>query len=126
MVDEKQVTNIMQCLKCSREEALDVIEKDRIIDGGGDPFPLTAEQIKETRKYRQAERKHTVYNFNQRQRKENPTKAEIIATVAKFLEEQGEIAVENLEITNKERQIAFSVGENKFEFTLVQKRAPKK
>jgi hypothetical protein len=33
---------------------------------------------------------------------------------------------EMVEITNKERQIAFKVGENDYEFTLVQKRKPKK
>ena len=33
--------------------------------------------------------------------------------------------VENLEITNKERQIAFKIGENSFEITLIQKRKPK-
>ena len=31
----------------------------------------------------------------------------------------------NVEIVNKERQIAFTVGENVFELTLVQKRKPK-
>jgi hypothetical protein len=30
-----------------------------------------------------------------------------------------------VEITNKERQIAFKIGENAYELTLVQKRKPK-
>ena len=34
-------------------------------------------------------------------------------------------ACENVEITNKERQIAFKIGENAYELTLVQKRKPK-
>jgi hypothetical protein len=34
-------------------------------------------------------------------------------------------ACENVEITNKERQIAFKIGENCYELTLVQKRKPK-
>jgi hypothetical protein len=37
-----------------------------------------------------------------------------------------EFATENVEITNKERQISFSIGDQKYELTLVQKRAPKK
>jgi hypothetical protein len=41
------------------------------------------------------------------------------------LSENSGFAVENAEITNKERQIAFQIGEDKFELTLVQKRKPK-
>ena len=69
----------------------------------------------------------TVYNWSTegKNRKENPTKAAIISEIATFLKEMSENACENVEITNKERQIAFSVGENAFELTLVQKRKPK-
>ena len=70
-------------------------------------------------------RKPTVYQFQKRERKANPTKGGIIAELAKFLEENSEFAVENVEITNKERQIAFKIGENAFELTLTQKRKPK-
>lgn len=69
----------------------------------------------------------TAYNFDTstKKRKENPTKANIIALLATFLMKNAEISAENVEITNKERQIAFSVGDNSFELTLVQKRKPK-
>ena len=70
-------------------------------------------------------RKRTAYNFSQRERKANPTKATIIAEMFKFLSENAEISAENLEILNKERQIGFKVGENSFEITLTQKRKPK-
>ena len=46
-------------------------------------------------------------------------------TLAKFLTETSENACEMVEITNKERQIAFKIGENAYELTLVQKRKPK-
>ena len=55
-----------------------------------------------------------------------PTKASLIAEIADFLQKNSENAIENCEITNKERQIAFKIGENSFELTLVQKRKPKK
>lgn len=71
-------------------------------------------------------RQTTVYNFSKRERKENPTKGSIIAEIAQFLKENSENACENVEITNKERQIAFKVGENDYEITLIQKRKPKK
>ena len=69
----------------------------------------------------------TAYNFDTtgKKRKENPTKANIIALLATILTENGDFCAENVQITNKERQIAFTVGENAFELTLVQKRKPK-
>ena len=75
-----------------------------------------------------AERKApTVYNWSTegKKRKENPTKAAIISEIATFLKEMSENACENVVITNKERQISFTIGENTYEFTLVQKRKPK-
>lgn len=68
----------------------------------------------------------TAYKFTQRQRKENATKAGIIAEIAEFLEKNSQFSVENLQITNKERQISFIIGGETYEFTLVQKRKPKK
>ena len=69
----------------------------------------------------------TAYNLDAtgKKKKENPTKANIIALLATILTENGDFCAENVEITNKERQIAFVVGENAFELTLVQKRKPK-
>lgn len=66
------------------------------------------------------------YKFTQRQRKPNATKGGIIAELADFLEKNSQFSVENVVITNKERQITFQIGENKFELTLVQKRTSKK
>lgn len=60
-----------------------------------------------------------------KKRKENPTKSAIISEIATFLAENSENACENVQITNAERQIAFTIGENSYEFTLVQKRKPK-
>jgi uncharacterized protein YutD len=58
-------------------------------------------------------------------RAENPTKSGIISEIAEYLKENCGFSCENVEITNKERQIAFKCGENSYEFTLVQKRKPK-
>ena len=59
-------------------------------------------------------------------REASPYKYTFIAELAQFLAENSENACENVEITNKERQIAFKIGENDYELTLVQKRKPKK
>lgn len=127
-MENSQVENIMRLLGCTKEEALDVIEQDKIIDKGGrTEFDFDKEKEKLAKKFCNVDthKKNTVYKWDTRKRKENPTKASIIAELAKFLKENSENAVENCEITNKERQIAFKIGENSFELTLVQKRKPK-
>ena len=127
MAIEPNVAKMMHLLNCSEAEARQVIEDDKRIDRGEKLFELTPEQQKISKQYtRTGTRKApTVYNFEPRKRKENPTKQSIIAELAKFLMEQSENACENVNITNKERQIAFSIGTNNYELTLVQKRAPK-
>ena len=125
---ETQKERIMKTLKISAEEADEILAYDKAVEQGKKtPYDLSKEQIKETRKYRQCDRKPTVYNFDtsKRQRKPNPTKGGIIAELADFLQKNCNFAIENCEIVNKERQIAFKCGENRFELTLVQKRPPK-
>ena len=123
---ESQRDKLMRVLKVSAQEADEIIAYDKAIDHGEKTeFDLTAEQEKETRKYRQADRKPTVYNFTKRERKPNATKEGLISELFDFLSKHSDFEITNCEITNKERQIAFSVGENNFELTLVQKR-PKK
>lgn len=125
---EDAIKRIMKGLKCSREEAESVYEYDRAVEHGEKTeFDLTPEQNKIAQKMtRTGTRKTpTTYSFSKRERKENATKGGIIAELATFLAENSDFSVENVEILNKERQIAFKIGENKFELTLVQKRAPK-
>ena len=125
----EQKQKIMSLLNCSEEEAEDVLKWDKVIDQGGrTPYDLSPEAEKEAKKYANSreKKKPAVYDFKKRERKANPTKGAIIAELAKFLAEMSENACENVEITNKERQIAFKIGENDYELTLVQKRKPKK
>lgn len=125
--DEIKKVNLMR-LGMTEKEALDVIDCDHEIDRGiAQEFDLDPEREKMAKKFANAttKKKPTVYDFKQRERKANPTKASIIAEIAKFLAEDSENACENVNITNKERQIAFRIGENDYEFTLVQKRKPK-
>jgi hypothetical protein len=121
---ESQKEKLVRLLGCSEAEADDIIASDKAIDKGEKvDFDLTPEQQKEVKKYRAVgTRKTDKTQPSERKRKENPTKATVIAEIAQFLEENG---YELVEITNKERQIAFKVGENAYELTLVQKRKPK-
>ena len=128
MAKETQKEKLMRVLKCSAEEAEEIIQADKAIDRGERmPFDLSKEEEKAAIKYANTgeRKKPTVYDFKPRERKANPTKGSIIAEIAKFLTENSENACENVEITNKERQIAFSISGNRYELTLVQKRNPK-
>ena len=128
---EKSQIAAMRGLGFTEEEIADVLKCDEQIDKGVKLFELSPEQEKASKKARNAGTRKAppVYQLDntggKRSRKENPTKAGIIAELAKFLTETSENACENVEITNKERQIAFKIGENCYEFTLVQKRKPK-
>lgn len=125
----ERVKEIMRLLDCTEEEALDVIRTDEIIDKGGRTeydLPI-AEEKAALKMGRVDERKaKSADNKRGKVRAENPTKSGIIAEIAEFLTEKSQFACENVEITNKERQIAFKIGENAYEITLVQKRKPKK
>lgn len=113
------------------EELAELEKYDRMIDKGEKvPFDLTPEQEKIAKSYTitgtRDTKKSDKSQKTERKRKENPTKGSIIAEIAKFLQKMSENACENVEIVNKERQIAFTIGENSYELTLVQKRKPKK
>lgn len=133
----------MKKLGYSDEEIQQMLADDKAVDRGESmEWDLTPEEHKKAMKYanstekkvktaekaeKSAKKGATAYNFDAstKKKKENPTKANIIALLATILTENGDFSAENVEITNKERQIAFVVGENAFELTLVQKRKPK-
>ena len=125
----EKVKEIMRLLDCTEEEALDVIRTDEIIDKGGrTEYDLPIAEEKAALKIGRIDERKAKSADNKRGkvRAENPTKSGIISEIAEFLTEKSQFACENIEITNKERQIAFKIGENAYEITLVQKRKPKK
>ena len=111
---EMRLSRIQEGLNCSREEAEEVLEYDIQVEktSSGLEYDLTKEQNKVAQSFAKigSRKTPTVYDFKQRARKENPTKASIIEEIAKFLIENSENACENVVITNKERQIAFSIA----------------
>ena len=58
-------------------------------------------------------------------RKPDEKKRMLIAGMAKYIAE-AYAEVENVEVTNIERVIAFNIGDDKYEITLSKKRKPKK
>jgi hypothetical protein len=122
---EQTIEKHIKLLGCTREEAIDIIETDKIIDKGGrTQYDLSKEEEKLAMKISGVNERRAKSTDNKRGkvRAENPTKADLI----KFLfESLTEYDCQNLNILNKERQIAFSVGDNDYELTLVQKRKKK-
>lgn len=88
---------------------------------------LPPDKLKIAQKFAHAgtRKQPTAYKFTKRERKPNATKGGIIAELAEFLEKHSQFDIADLAITNKERQIAFRIGGDNFELTLVQKRKPK-
>ena len=121
---EEKIKKLMATLKCTREEAIEIIECDKAIDKGERVyFDLDKDAEKQAKKWANVGEKTKKTERKAPVRKENTTKSGIIAEISEFLSEKG---YEMVEITNKERQIAFKIGENDYELTLVQKRKPKK
>ena len=119
----------MAGLKCGREEAEQVYEYDRKVDHDEKTeYDLSPDKVKVAQKmaHTGTRKTPTAYKFTKRERKPNATKGGLISELAQFLTENSGFDVKSLEITNKERQIAFEIGGEKFELTLVQKRKPKK
>ena len=127
VLNEKNIADYMKRNKCTREEAIELINYDNAIEGGEETeYDLTAEQqqvVKDmARRIDHAKQDGKVV----RERKPNELKEAIVAEIAEFLREDalGQ-AYADVEIANKNRMISFGVGDKKFELTLVEKRAPK-
>lgn len=122
-MDEK-IQSLMKKLDISEVEAREILAYDEDVDKGKKTeFDLTPEQEKSTRKYRQAERKQTAYNFTKRERKPDLEKRQIIEEIADFLSEKDGFDVS---IIKKEREISLIVGSNDYSITLIKHRPPKK
>lgn len=126
MADEKRISQLMATLNCSREEALDVLRADAEIDGGKRvEFDLSPEEEKRAKKYANVDTHKKPINFTPRERKPNELKEKIVAEIAEILTKNANFEAKNVEITNKNRMIAFESEGKRFELTLVEKRPPK-
>lgn len=126
---ETQIQRIMSGLKCSEEEAREIMAFDKRIDRGErTEYDLSPEEEKAAKKWANttSEKKAAPnYKWTTRERKANPTKGGIIAELADFMTNTSQYAAEDVVITNKERMIAFRIGDNDYEITLIQKRKKK-
>lgn len=127
--DKDQIVRIMTGLKCSYEEALEVHLCDKAIDKGEKmDFDISKEQEKEVRKMLKHETMSGARTFEKRpkqpkEKKVNEPKKAFIEDLVAWLSESEDYG--NIEVVNAERQVKFTIGEDTFELTLVQKRKPK-
>lgn len=126
-MDEKQIAKFMKTLDISREEAIQLIQDDKAVDRmtkmseiKGD---MTAEQIKASKKYTQADRKKkeeikkpTIYKFDTKgkSRKSDNKKIALLDEITALLTEKGYSDI----VRTKEGQLDFSDGERALRIVL--------
>jgi hypothetical protein len=105
------IETIMKNLRCTEEEAQEVMEADKRIDKGEKLFELPDDLKAGAKKARQANRKPTVYKFDKRERKPNNIKKYLIELLAEAI--PGDV-----EIINDEREFSFIYQDVKYKITL--------
>lgn len=120
---EKRVARLMKLGRYTLEECKQLVLDDEKVDKGEPlPWDLTKEEKANQKKALSTgtrKQKEPV----KRTKKDNPTKKSIIEEIVAMLNENA--LYSEINVINEERQIAFTVGESKFELTLVQKRDKK-
>lgn len=118
---EALIQKHMKTLKCTRDEAIDIIACDDEIDGGNkELFALTDEQKKLVRKITKADKKpDTTKKPTKRERKVNENKKILIEKIAKALAD-----TENLSVKT-ETEINFSYNGKAYSVKLTEHREKK-
>lgn len=118
---ETLIQKHMKSLKCTREEAIDIIACDDEIDGGNkELFALTDEQKKLVRKITKADKKpEKTKKPSTRERKVNENKKVLIEKIAEALAE-----TENLSVKT-ETEISFTYNGKSYSVKLTEHREKK-
>lgn len=120
-MDENKIAEMMKLLDLTRDEAIELINEDKEVDRmtvKQAESDLTAEQKKAIKKIKGGAKSVKAVNAYgktvTRERKADETKRELINILQESLNE----VAENLEVTNIERQIDFTVKGRKFRIVL--------
>lgn len=120
---ELEIKKQMRANRCSYEEARQLVLDDMKVEKGEPlPWDLTKEEKANQKKALSTgtrKQKEPV----KRTKKENACKKSIIDEIVAMLNENDRYT--NVIVVNGERQVAFTLGDNNFELTLVQKREKK-
>lgn len=131
---EQQITKMMNTLKISREEAINLIREDEEIDRmsmSEVDNDLTPEQKKAKKKATNTtgDKTKRSYTFTKRERKPDDVKREIIDTIAHNLDRAccGEdlVSPSNIQIVKPEKEITFELFGEAYSVTLTKHRKPK-
>ena len=112
-----EIQKAMKNLGLTEQEAREMFEADRKIDKGEKLFELSPEQEKASKKARSTgTKKPTVYNFDtaKKKRKECPDKQHLMNLLAEALATE----CQNIEVTNKERELTFQFNGIGYRLTL--------
>ena len=124
---EEQILKLMKSLDLTREEAIELINEDKEIDHKSMKDiddDLSESQKKNKKQYTTVKRGVNAYGKKtERELKPDENKRKIIDIIAKALEESG--YAENVNITNVQKYISFSIGSENFEIDLKRKRNKK-
>lgn len=125
-IPDDELAHNMKVLELSKEEAIQMwLEDEGYLDND--------EQLELDKKAKESKVTATIHKASavdktqkktqkERTRKENPTKEMIIREIAALLPK----FAENIEVLNAGKLISFSIGTEKYEIDLKQKRKPKK
>ena len=120
---EKRVARLMKLGRYTLEECKQLVLDDEKVDKGEPlPWDLTKEE-KANQKKALSTGTRTQKAPVKRERKANDTKKSIIDEIVEMLNANERYT--NVNVLNIERQIAFTLGDKKFELTLVEKREKK-
>lgn len=112
---EEKIKSLIKNLGCDYETAKQVVLDDERIDKGEKLFEQTAEQKANSKKYRQGDRKPTVYKLDKRERKADEDKRKLVELIAAAV---GMVTEIEPTVTNVERQIDFEFNGRKFRVVL--------
>ena len=112
----EQIQKMMKNLGLTEQEARELLADDAKVDKGQKmAFDLTPEQEKNAKKARATgTKKPTAYKFENRKRKENPEKRDILKALFELAEDCWDCA----ELVNPERQVDFHLNGNHYSITL--------
>lgn len=124
-IPDADIERSMKSLELTKEEAIQMWLEDEgyLENEEQEALEKKAKENRITATIHQASAKDPVKKTQkERCRKENPTKEMVIREIAALLPK----FAENVEVLNVGKLISFSIGEEKYEIDLKQKRKPKK
>ena len=121
-MDEKRITELMQTLDLTREEAIELVQEDEKVDKmtvKETESDLTAEQKQAIKKAKGGAK--AVDAFGKKrvvERKADEDKRTLINLLYSTLHRGDDPSCENIEVTNPERQIDFNMNGRRFRIVL--------